>query len=239
MIPTAKDLTKALDGKWSMGHGMARCPAHDDKEPSLDIADKNGKTVLICRAGCRQDEVIDALRAKGVWPMQKPNGRAHARPATVATYEYADADGNLIFQVLRDEAKNFKQRRPDGKKGWVWSVSGLDPRLQYLPYRLPELIEAIAQGQTVFVLEGERDCETARNLGIAATTNAGGATKWRKQQAEHLRGADVVIPPDNDDAGREHARIVAASMEGIAARVRILTLPGLAEKGDLPDWVRD
>ena len=64
----------------------------------------------------------------------------------------------------------------------------------------------------------------------------GGAGKWRAEFAEHLVGADVVILPDNDAPGREHADAVARSLTGKAARIRVVDLPGLPDKGDVSDW---
>ena len=81
---------------------------------------------------------------------------------------------------------------------------------------MPEVLEAVATGQPVFVVEGEKDVETARKLNIVATCNAGGANKWRTEHAAYLQGADVIVVPDNDDAGLQHAESVAASLRGVA-----------------------
>jgi putative DNA primase/helicase len=77
-------------------------------------------------------------------------------------------------------------------------------------------------------------------LGLAATTNPGGAGKWRSNYSATLRGARVVILPDQDLAGRRHAEMVAQSlgvMGGAAAEVRQLELAGVGEKGDVSDWI--
>jgi RecA-family ATPase len=88
----------------------------------------------------------------------------------------------------------------------------------------------------VFVVEGEKDVETLAGLGIVATCNPGGAGKWRDAYADHLAGADVVVLPDHDKAGRDHAEAVARSLVGKATRVHLLELPGLPDKGDASDW---
>ena len=242
--PTARELTEKIGGKWNerMHRGNGPCPAHDDASPSLDITERNGTTLLICRAGCSQERVIDALRAKGLWPERRANGKAngHAVPSRiVATHDYHDADGILRFQAVRyGPKKSFRQRRPDPSgKGWVWTQPIYEPH-RYLPFRLPDLLEDIALGKPVFVVEGEKDAENARSkLGIAATCNACGAGKWDARHAAYLKDADAIIVPDNDDAGRSHAEDVAVSLQGIAKRVRVLVLPGLPTKGDLSDWI--
>jgi putative DNA primase/helicase len=239
--PSAQELTAKLGGRWNarMHLGRCRCPAHNDADPSLDITERNGKILLICRANCSQDAVISALRSLGHWPerREKPNGHAAGSKCIVATYDYLDAAGTLRFQAVRYAPKDFRQRRPDGKGEWIWNLP-LDRAHRFLLFRLPEVIEAIAQEQTIFVLEGEKDVLTAVQLGIPATCNAGGAGKWSVDHAAHLKDADVVLISDNDDAGRRHMEDVAASLVGVAKRVRQLTLPDLPPKGDLTDWVR-
>jgi DNA primase len=76
-----------------------------------------------------------------------------------------------------------------------------------------------------------------RSIGISATTNSGGAGKWQTEFAERLRGADVVLLPDADEAGWRHMNDVAASLVGIAARVRLVIPLGLPDKGDIRDWL--
>jgi DNA primase len=90
--------------------------------------------------------------------------------------------------------------------------------------------------QTVWVVEGERDANTLREHELIATTNAGGAEKWKNEYNEALRGRPVVILPDNDEPGRRHARQVAAALAGIGASVVTVELPDLPEKGDVSDW---
>ena len=114
----------------------------------------------------------------------------------------------------------------------MWSVKGV----RQVPFRLPELIEALALEHRLFVVEGEKDVLTLARHGIPATCNAGGAHKWDPAFAEHLAGADVIVIPDNDKDGHEHAQEVARSLAGKAARIRLLALPGLADKGDASDW---
>jgi hypothetical protein len=240
--PNAKQLTESLKGEWNAFRhsGRCRCPAHADENPSLDITDKNGRALVICRAGCSQDAVFDALRCGGHWPERNAKANGHARQSNhiVATYDYVNEAGELIFQAVRyGPVKSFSQRRPNGRGGWIDNLP-LEPRDRFLPYRLLELLEAIANGQPVFVLEGEKDTDNGRGkLGITATCNAGGAGKWKPQHAAYLKGADVIVIPDNDDAGRRHAESVAASLAGIAKRVRVFTLSDLPEKGDLSDWI--
>jgi len=103
-------------------------------------------------------------------------------------------------------------------------------------YHLPELLASDPR-QMVVVVEGEKDVERLRGLGLVATCNVGGAGKWKAELAEHLTGRDVVILPDNDAPGRKHAEQVAASLHGKAASVKRVDLPGVPDKGDVSDWL--
>src|SRR5687767_9716487 len=95
---------------------------------------------------------------------------APARHRIVKEYDYTDAGGRTLYQVVRFEPKDFRQRRPDGRDGWIWDLEGV-PRVLY---RLPEVL-ALEKGSTVWLVEGEKDVETLREHGLVATTNAQGA----------------------------------------------------------------
>ena len=103
---------------------------------------------------------------------------------------------------------------------------------------MPEVIEAVAAGRHVFVVEGEKDVETLRSHGLVATTNAGGAGKWRKEYDSYLYDGRVVVIADNDDAGREHARSIGrdSALDSRTESFVILELPELPEHGDVADW---
>lgn len=236
-----KDLLPRLKGVKSNGKGwLALCPAHDDHSPSLSVNEgEDGRVLIHCFAGCSIDQVCTALRIElnGLGPNEAATRPHVSRPVTnarriVATYDYTDEREQLLFQVLRCEPKSFRQRRPDGKGGWTYNLNGTRRVL----YRLPDLLQA-NQSALVFVTEGEKDAERLIGLGLVATTNPGGAGKWVDGYSEDLRGFQVCILPDNDEAGHRHAQIIASSLIDKAASVRILTLPNLPEKGDVTTWL--
>jgi putative DNA primase/helicase len=224
------------------GRWMACCPVHGDRQQSLSIAVGDKRPVIFkCHAGCTYENIVAALglEARDLYDEQPGrdhgNGRAQGvetRPRLVKTYDYVDADGALLFQSCRFEPKDFKQRHRVGDS-WVWNVKGVEPVL----YRLPELLEAVGLGKRIHIAEGEKDVDALIDRGFAATTNPMGAGKWRDEYSADVAGADVVILPDNDQPGRNHAAKVAASLTGIAARVTIVELPGLPAKGDVTKWI--
>jgi hypothetical protein len=153
----------------------------------------------------------------------------------VARYIYRDAQGQPLCQVVRFEPKDFRAMRYVNGR-WYWGLGDLRPPL----YRLPQLLAAPLD-KWVFVVEGEKDVERLMRLGLTATCNIGGAGKWRgpsgRDYAQTLAHRRVCLIPDNDEAGRRHAATVAAHLQGIAAAVHILELPGLPAKGDVSDWL--
>ena len=231
---SAAEIAKVLGrASHSNGQWSCLCPAHDDKDPSLSITEGADGTLLWkCHAGCEQLAVRDALRAKGLL-----NGTDTTTTGKMigAVYDYVDRDGVLAHQVVRFLPKDFRQRRPGTDGAWIWNLQGVTP----IPYKLPRVLEAIKDGKTIYMCEGEKDCDNLARIGLVATTNAGGAGKWKATHAQWLKGADVVVLPDNDQVGRDHAAEVARSLAGIAKRVRICNLPELPEKGDVSDFLGD
>jgi putative DNA primase/helicase len=148
----------------------------------------------------------------------------------IATYDYLDANGRLVFQVVRKEPKDFRQRRPDGRGGWEWTVKGTE----LIPYQLPEIIKT----QALFIVEGEKDADALATLGLIATTCPQGAGKWQAKFNPYFKGKRVCILPDNDEPGRKHAQTVARHLHKTAEAVKIVELPGLPPKGDVSDWLK-
>ncbi|HXG70036.1 MAG TPA: AAA family ATPase, partial [Gemmatimonadaceae bacterium] len=174
---------------------------------------------------CETSAVLAAanLTMRDLFPETK-----RSTPRIVATYRYEDEGRAHLYDVVRFEPKDFRQRRADG----TWSLKGVRRVL----YRLPDL-----HGQTVvYAPEGERDADRLAALGLPATTALGGAGKWRDDYARQLTTAGVesiVILPDNDEPGRAHADAVARSCHAAALQVKVVTLPDLPVKGDVSDWL--
>lgn len=158
------------------------------------------------------------------------------KPSKTTKYDYPGADGKPYLRAVRydfaDGGKTFAVFHHDGQGRLEKGQGGRRPVL----YRLPELAAA-DPARPVYLAEGEKCADALAGLGLTATTNMHGAGKWRDEYAEALAGLDVVIFPDNDDPGRKHAAQAARSLFGKAARVRVLDLPGLPEKGDVADWI--
>jgi putative DNA primase/helicase len=185
--------------------------------------------LLTVKGGMANGAAFEWLRSE--LGIEIPHASKGARDR-VATYDYRDERGDVLFQVCRFAPKDFRQRRPDGRGGWIWSTKGV----RQVPYRLPELLAAPTD-QPVFVVEGEKNADRLASIGLVTTCNPGGVGKWLSSYAVFFRGREMVVLPDNDDAGLDHARSVAANLVPVASSVRILELPDLAPKGDVSDWL--
>lgn len=214
--------------------------------------------------GCDFKTAVETLEGHSApQPNSKGNGHDTERVHNllgpiIKTYDYTDEAGEFLFQVTRHDPKDFRQRTRGRNGEWVWSLAGV----RLVPYRLPELIEAVAAEQVIFIVEGEKDVDNVIALGAHATCNPRGAGKWGNCQIDqHFEGAHVVVIADNDPqsrnkktgellvhpdgrprhAGWDHANDVCQHLSPIAASVRIVDLrtlwPGCPEKADVTNWI--
>ena len=197
------------------------CPAHEDHNPSLSVTvAKDGKVLITCHRGCPLDAILAAvgLDKADLFP---PKDREPAA-RIVATYSYCRPGEKVpVVQKVRKEPKAFLLRRPDGVGGWLYNTNGVS---DYPLYQEAMVRGAIAEGLPVWVVEGEKDADTLTELGEVATTNIGGALKWRPSDTMALAGAEkVVVVADRDEPGYRHARQVReALMAAGIAQVDVL-----------------
>jgi hypothetical protein len=221
----------------------ALCPAHEDSKPSLGISEgKDGAILLKCRsANCTAKQIVEAvgLTLRDLFPSSNGKHESNGQAKRIkATYQYTDEAGQLLYEVVRFEPKDFRQRRPDASKpgGFDWKLGDV----RRVPYRLAELLAD--PDAVLFIPEGERDVDRLREEQLVATCNAGGAEKWhtldKATRHNAVSGRCVVILPDNDEPGRKHAQQVARDIKGVAFSIKVVELPGLPDKGDVSDWLK-
>lgn len=224
---------------------QARCPAHDDKSPSLSIKPVVGKFLLYCQAGCARPDVLGAvnMRDADMWdePLTKKDRDPTADGGTwmpcghvkVASYRYHDSAGNLVFGVARCDRKGngcqgFRQWRPEpaSKSGRKWSLALPDGTKvgEGLPYRLPEVLAELRSStpRVIYIPEGEKDVDRFWSMGHPATCCAQGAGKWTPGHAQWLEGADVIVVADRDEPGWRHAEQVVNSLMDLAASIEVV-----------------
>ncbi|WP_225725438.1 MULTISPECIES: hypothetical protein [unclassified Nocardia] len=150
-------------------------------------------------------------------------GRATGPSLPVATYVYEWPDGRPEGKVTRVHTPHKHGR---DKSFWQehWTETGWQKGgFAHIPFRLPEVTQALRDGEDIYICEGEKDVLIAKRAGLIATTNAGGALNWRPDHAEWLCGAHRVwIVADRDAPGYRHAAEVAETLRGFVDEIRIV-----------------
>jgi hypothetical protein len=262
MITDLRVLANALGGEITGGRLRCPGPDHSAADRSLSIKlDNNAPDGFVVHSFAGDDPIVckDYVRSKAGLPAFKPNGNGKRHRASddaieralmavvakqtqnddkpkgkiVATYDYKDADGTLLYQVCRYEPKRFGHRQPDGKGGWIYKGSE-----RRVIYRWPELIKY--PDATTFITEGEKDANNVIALDLTATTVASG--KWTDDCVNALAGRDCWIIQDIDlnGAGDKKALETAKCLHAVAKSIKIVRLPGLTgDPGnkDVSNWL--
>lgn len=224
---------------------MLKCPFHDDRTASLSANLAHG--AWKCHGGCGEGGLVDFEMKKS--DCDRETAKANiarivgvdvfhsSDQQPIAVYEYRDAQGAVVFEKLRYEGKKFMQRRRT-EGGYVWKLDGVKKPL----YRLPEVLTA----NELIVCEGEKDTDkltgaiAALNLNgarVAVTCNFGGAGQWDDEYNAFFAGKKVIVLPDNDEVGQQHAERIAAALYPLAAGVKVVKLSGLERHGDVSDYL--
>ncbi|MHC4961725.1 MAG: DUF3987 domain-containing protein, partial [Planctomycetota bacterium] len=225
IIDRLENIKSTGSGQW-----QALCPAHEDKKPSLSIGTgDDGRVLLKCHAGCDIKDILAAINLTERDLFTRSKSKSSKTIET--TYDYQDAGGNLLYQVVRFTDKTFKQRRKNARGRWVNQVKKTPKVL----YRLPEILSANSE-DWIFIVEGEKDVDNLVKHDLVATTNSGGGNAWKYLSDDSaLHDRRVVIIPDKDETGYQHADEVGNSLNGKPRELRYLVLDG--DGKDVTDWL--
>lgn len=240
-MPTLAAIALAVNGRVVGSSVRAPTPGHSAADDGMSIklsrGTADGFVVHLFNGSGGDAEALavkDVVREKLGLPTFEPTAKA-VKPVeiVIAQYQYRDAAGTLLYEVVRYSPKAFRQRRPGPDGGWIKNRGDTPCVL----YRLPELLAF--PDASVFFTEGEADADRLAALGLVASTVSGDAAdKWTPELAEPLRGRDVFVLQDNDAKGLVRATAAARALHGVARSVRVVLLPGLAPKGDVSDWLK-
>jgi AAA domain/CHC2 zinc finger len=157
----------------------------------------------------------------------------------IATYNYENAQGEVIYRVIRTNPKGFYQERANGRGGFSKGLGNVEHTIYHLPEVLNDMKELREDQSRWFLCEGERDVDTVVAWGMFATTNSGGAQNFTRAMARHFTdAADVVLLEDDDDAGRRRMLTLVPMLQEYGARVRVLKIADHDERRpkDITDW---
>jgi putative DNA primase/helicase len=233
-----KEFLLRLNGVKITGSGwISYCPSHNDQHHSLSICESSdGKLLVYCHAGCSFNDILAAVGTV-YQSNESKKSKVNGKWTIIATYDYYDEKGSVLYQVVKTEPKGFFQRRPDGAGGWIKDLKNVRKVL----YRLPELIEA-DPALPVFIVEGEKDAETLASNGLVTTTNSGGCNSpWVDDYTNTLKDRHIVLIPDHDEPGVNRVKELALILKNHVASLRIVDvhdgepLPKKHGK-DITDW---
>lgn len=217
-----KNILKRFEGikKHDENHYMAKCPVHDDKNPSLSISIDSNKLLIHCYAGCKFEEIIQAVG------LTKNDLIMNEKETTRIIYKYFDETGHELYRKVRIDTPNGKKftfEQPDGTK----SVKGI----KRVPYNLPDIINAT----TVFFVEGEKCADILIENGLVATTlDSGSNSKWIASYNQYFKNKEIIIIPDNDSPGNKYAQTIISNLQDS----KVMILPNLKDKEDVFDWLK-
>lgn len=243
----------------------ATCPWHDDKTPSAQLKAPNGHWRVTCFKCQKFGDVFDIRAHNSGRPLTEefpkvdmppprpkqsiPEAKLFVLPNKLAVKVYCESKG-LIFKwyvYIRKESpvlivaritlatgkKTFLQFSPmaDGK----YAAKNLNEMGTLPLYRQDEC----AAHSRILVVEGEKACDAAWDLGIPATTSAMGAGNAGWSDWSPMAGKQIVIWPDNDENGSKYATAVAETLGVLGCSVQRIdpTAIGLPEGGDIADMV--
>jgi len=252
----AEEIAKTLgNAKKVNGQWLASCPVpghgrgNGDKNPSLSISDgTDGKPLFHCHGGCDQHTVFATMRELKMLPEleQRPEPLSLIKPmAQIAAsrqleqeWQYTDEEGVVLYVKQRykttdSKGKDYKLIKVD-EAGRRHAALG-DARI--VPYKLPELLDAISKGRYVYLTEGEKAADAIISLGSVATTSHAGSGSWPEAITQYFQGANVVILPDNDQPGWKYAKKAAAKILPVAKSVRVIDLGGDDLGDDAHEWI--
>jgi P4 family phage/plasmid primase-like protien len=253
---TATDVRRyfqAVQPEWKLDHKQIHvpCPLHGGVRDSFSLNTETGQWFCNSDCGCGGDIVTFEQRLHGgtvgeairrveeivgqSFPATTQPRQTRQKMNIAATYDYVDEEGKFLYQVVRMDPKDFRQRQRREDGSWQWNLQGA----RRVPYRLPELRQASGP---VFFVEGEKDADKLVSLGLRATTSPEGAGKWRDEYGQYFQGKNVYVIPDMDEAkskgvtypGQQHAAQVIRTLLRHATNVRLIELPGAK---DVSEWL--
>ncbi len=219
----------------------------NEKEPNYDNADYDNAA-----AEDYNPEINNIEEPPPPAPVRnadKPVKQPVKKPAQVkdkevdkktATYIYDDESGKILYEKERWErfkgdvrvSKKFLFYHYEGAKRLTGKGSA-----KLILYNLKDVLLA----ENIFICEGEKDCDNLKTIwpdkNAAFTTNATGAESWEESYNMYLKGKNVVVFEDNDEAGRKRTEKLTAALSKIAKSFKVVKFEELEEHGDVSDYL--
>lgn len=225
---------------------QCNCPAHNDKQASLTISKGKKCTLFHCHAGCTLEDILSAagLEKKDTFYDAEPQGtnwqayvEKREKRKIEAVYNYVSScNGEYAFTKIRLEGKKLLYGRLENER-FTYGLPRNTPRksLKAIYGSVQALNKAISEGEPIFIAEGEKDVDTLTKQGYVAFTY-GGVNDWQADFAELVKGANVYILQDNDEAGKKVSCTILSDINGIAKSAKIVVPMPDTPKADITDY---
>lgn len=236
--------------------GKCCCPFHNDKHPSMKLYEDTNK--FYCFACGAKGDVVDLVK--------KITGKTINEIVGCNTNKIYNNEEKLINYAKNnikylddisyrfDRAHLYKNEKNDivsikiiyknqqgNKKALQFSIENnykiVTMKNHCYLYNYYNLIKAIKEKKDIYIVEGEKDADTINKLGLIATTSRYGANKVKDEELKCLYNANVIIIPDNDEAGKLYANAIKEKLIDKVNSLKIIELPYLQEKQDITDWI--
>jgi hypothetical protein len=251
---SAQQIASILGNAKKVGNGyLASCPVphhgqgNGDKHPSLSITESDdGNYLFKCHGGCDQQSVFSTIKDMGLLPQlpDRPEYLSNVRPIMPAIpileSEWVYTDENELPLFVKQRYKTFDAKGKTYKTLRIMADGSRVGKLgdcRIVPYRLPELLQAVTNGKVVYIAEGEKAVDALCSLGVTATTSHAGAGGWNADLNQYFAGANVVVVPDNDVAGWSYATKIVESLLPVVKSIRVTDLGLETLKADAYEFV--
>ena len=251
---SAQQIATTLGNAKKVGNGyLASCPVphhgqgNGDKNPSLSVTDgEDGNILFKCHGGCDQQSVFSTIKDMGLLPAlpDRPEYLSNVRPIMPAIpileSEWVYTDENEIPLFVKQRYKTFDAKGKTYKTLRIMADGSRIGKLgdcRIVPYRLPELLQAVTNGKVVYIAEGEKAVDALCSLGVTATTSHAGAGGWNADLNQYFYYANVVVVPDNDIAGWSYATKIVESLLPVVKSIRVTDLGLETLKADAYEFV--
>jgi hypothetical protein len=227
---------------------MARCPAHEDKDPSLSVdSGTDGRVLINCHAGCSPDAIVRALglELRDLFTDESGNGQGRGRRWTKD-----EADEELRRRGIRPEtAQQFHVEVDIERQAWCYPLGRRrGKKYKAFPNGNGRAKYWVPQGQRqgvyhlgpcsnrehTWLVEGEPDVWIMHQAGMHAFTFTSGAGSVPRDAALEVAAAGiglVHIVYDRDEAGRSGAQKAAEALRKAGVRCVVHELPPSVGKG--------
>ena len=233
-------ISKRYDNK-----AQCKCPAHNDKQASLTITKGNKCTLFYCHAGCSVEDILAAvgLEKKDTFYDKeeyttnwKNYVESREKRKIEAIYNYVSCNGTYTFTKIRLEGKKLLYGILENER-FTYGLPRNTPRksLKAIYGNVKALNKAINENKHIFIVEGEKDVDTMAKQGYIAFTY-GGVNDWQSDFAELVKGANVIILADNDNAGIKVANTILNDIEAVTNSAKVVIPMPDTPKADITDY---